>query len=81
MDFSVILNVAVLLIFIGILYYLHKKHVKFSNRVFLALAFGVILGIGLHFVYGVESESLSESMAWYNIIGSGYVKLLQMIVA
>lgn len=79
MDFSVILNVAVLLIFIGILYYLHKKHVKFSNRVFLALAFGVILGIGLHFVYGVESESLSESMAWYNIIGSGYVKLLQMI--
>jgi L-cystine uptake protein TcyP (sodium:dicarboxylate symporter family) len=30
-------------------------------------------------VYGVNNEALTETMPWYNIVGSGYVKLLQMI--
>lgn len=79
MDFFVLLNSAVLLIIIAFLYFLKTKHIKFSNRVFIALALGVLLGISLQLTYGVESETLAETMPWYNIIGSGYVKLLQMI--
>ncbi|WP_274308133.1 L-cystine transporter [Solibacillus daqui] len=79
MNLFVLLNVAVLLIVIAFLYFLKTKHVKFSNRVFIALGLGVLLGVGLQFAYGIESETLTETIPWYNIVGSGYVKLLQMI--
>ena len=77
--FQVILNVTVLLAFVGVLYVMNKKHVKFSNRVFAGLGLGIALGLALQFIYGIDSEVLAESMPWYSIIGTGYVKLLQMI--
>ncbi|WP_445683195.1 L-cystine transporter [Solibacillus sp. FSL K6-1523] len=79
MNFLVLLNVALLLLIVAFLYYLNSKHVKFSNRVFLGLGLGILLGLGLQFVYGAGSDALNETMPWYNIIGNGYVKLLQMI--
>ncbi|MEK4427068.1 L-cystine transporter [Solibacillus sp. FSL K6-1523] len=79
LNFLVLLNVALLLLIVAFLYYLNSKHVKFSNRVFLGLGLGILLGLGLQFVYGAGSDALNETMPWYNIIGNGYVKLLQMI--
>lgn len=76
---AVIINVLILVALIGVLAYLKQRKVKFSNRVFIGLILGILLGIGLQFAYGVESEAITESMPWYNIIGNGYVKLLQMI--
>ncbi|UPW83506.1 L-cystine transporter [Lysinibacillus sp. Ag94] len=76
---QIILNVAVLLVFVGILYFMNKKHVKFSNRVFAALGLGIVLGLGLHLIYGIDSDVLAKTSNWYNIIGTGYVKLLQMV--
>ncbi len=78
-NLQIILNVAVLLVFVGILYVMNKKHVKFSNRVFAGLGLGILLGLGLHFIYGIDSEVLAKTTSWYNIIGTGYVKLLQMV--
>lgn len=75
----VIINVLILAALIGVLVYLKQRKVKFSNRVFIGLILGILLGIGLQFAYGVGSEAITESMPWYNIIGNGYVKLLQMI--
>ncbi|MCT6922599.1 MULTISPECIES: L-cystine transporter [Bacillales] len=79
MDFIVLLNVIVLIAFIGVLYALKKKHVKFSTRVFIALGLGILLGAALQFIYGAGAEELTNTVPWYNIIGTGYVKLLQMI--
>lgn len=79
MNIAVIANIAVLVALLALLYVLKKKHVKFSNRVFIGLALGVLLGTALQLIYGSGSESLAETMSWYNIVGSGYVKLLQMI--
>lgn len=76
----IILNVVALLIFVGILIIMQKKHVSFSKRVFTALGLGIALGLALNFIYGATSEVLADSVEWYNLIGSGYVKLLQMIV-
>ncbi|WP_282241492.1 L-cystine transporter [Psychrobacillus sp. NEAU-3TGS] len=59
---------------------MQKKHVSFSKRVFTALGLGIALGLALNFIYGVTSEVLADSVQWYNLIGTGYVKLLQMIV-
>jgi len=79
MSFIVLANVAVLLLLCAFLYFLKTKNMKFSNLVFIALALGMLLGAGLQLVYGVGAKELTETMPWYNIIGSGYVKLLQMI--
>lgn len=77
--FLIIINAVVLLLLIGLLIVMHKKHVSFSKRVFAGLGLGIIFGLVLHFTYGATSEVVTETTAWFSIVGSGYVKLLQMI--
>ncbi|WP_100330077.1 L-cystine transporter [Bacillus xiapuensis] len=76
----IILNIAALLILVGVLYVMQKKHVSFSKRVFTALGIGILFGLGLQLIYGLDSETLQQSVPWFDIIGTGYVKLLQMVV-
>lgn len=75
-----LLNLAGLVLLIGLLYTMHKKGVSFSKRVFTGLGLGIIYGLMLHVIYGADSQVITESMPWFNLIGIGYVKLLQMIV-
>jgi uncharacterized protein len=76
----VILNIVVFLVLIGVLFYLQRKNVSFSKRVFTALGLGILFGLGLQWVYEATNENLTQSIEWYNLVGSGYIKLLQMIV-
>ena len=76
----VIINIVVFLIFIGVLAYLSKKHVKFSKRVLIGLGIGILLGLVLHLIYGVDSKVTENTASWLDVIGTGYIKLLQMIV-
>ncbi|MFB3164300.1 L-cystine transporter [Neobacillus sp. 179-J 1A1 HS] len=78
--FLIIVNVAVLLLLMVGLRIMAKKHVSFSKRVFTGLGLGLIFGFIIHLIYGTDSEVTTESIAWFNIVGSGYVKLLQMVV-
>ncbi|KXH87004.1 L-cystine transporter [Sporosarcina sp. HYO08] len=75
-----LLNIAGLLLLVGILYGMHRKKVSFSKRVFTGLGFGIAYGLLLNVAYGTDSAVLAASMPWFNLIGVGYVKLLQMIV-
>ncbi|KAA0544600.1 L-cystine transporter [Bacillus sp. BGMRC 2118] len=76
----ILINVAIMLLFIFGLYKLQQKHVSFSKRVFTALGLGIVFGLVLQWIYGATSEVITGSVDWFNIVGSGYVKLLQMIV-
>lgn len=76
----VLLNVAGLLLLASILFWMNRKHFSFSKRVFTGLGLGILYGVILHVSYGVDSSSLQQSIPWFNIIGTGYIKLLQMIV-
>ena len=78
--FYLLLNIAGLLLLVGLLYTMQRKKVSFSKRVFTGLGLGIAYGLVLHFSYGIDSTVLKESMPWFNLIGTGYVKLLQMIV-
>ncbi|PIC63804.1 L-cystine transporter [Sporosarcina sp. P13] len=78
--FLLIVNIAGLLLLVGLLYRMNRKNVSFSKRVFTGLGLGIGYGLILHFAYGTESEILKQSIPWFNLIGVGYVKLLQMIV-
>lgn len=75
----VTINVAMLLLLAVFLYMLKQQNVKFSVRVMIALVLGILLGVGLQWTYGAGSQEIMSSMPWYNIIGNGYIKLLQMI--
>ncbi len=46
----------------------------------LGLALGVLFGIGLHTVYGAGHPVLKSTISWLELVGNGYVQLLQMIV-
>jgi len=59
---------------------MQRKHLSFNKRVFTALGLGIIFGLILQLFYKPTSEVIIQSNNWFNLIGSGYVKLLQMIV-
>ncbi|SDW38959.1 L-cystine transporter [Paenibacillus sp. PDC88] len=77
---QVIINVAVMLVLIGLLYWMQKKHISFTKRVFTGLGLGLVFGILLQLIYGAGSGTIETSVDWFSIVGSGYVSLLQMIV-
>lgn len=52
---------------------------SFSVRVFSGLLLGILLGIGLKTLHGQDAAAVGEAMAWYNLVGGGYVALLRMI--
>lgn len=74
------LNIIVMLLLIFGLFFLQKKHVSFSKRVFLALAVGIIYGFILQWIYGPTEQVVADLIDWFNLVGTGYIKLLQMIV-
>ncbi|MBM7702045.1 L-cystine transporter [Metabacillus iocasae] len=76
----VIVNIAILLFIIWGLFTMQKKHVSFSKRVFTALGLGIVFGFALQFIYGAGSDIITTTADWFAIVGSGYVKFLQMIV-
>lgn len=76
----IIVNIAALLLLMTGLFMMQKKHVSFSKRVFTALGLGLVLGIAINIIYGIDSAITTGTIDWFNIVGTGYVKLLQMIV-
>ncbi|MDU0330709.1 MULTISPECIES: L-cystine transporter [Paenibacillus] len=76
----IIINVAVMLVLIGVLIWMQKKHISFTKRVFTGLGLGLVFGVILQASYGAGSEVIAKSTDWFNLAGRGYVGLLQMVV-
>ncbi|MHC0551835.1 L-cystine transporter [Salinicoccus sp. CNSTN-B1] len=76
----VIINLVVFLSLIGALVILKQRKVKFSYRVMLGLLVGLVFGAALQLIYGTENIVITHTMDWVAIVGSGFVRLLQMIV-
>ena len=76
----ILVNILVFLLLIMGLFMMQKKHVSFSKRVFTALGLGIVFGLIIQLIYGATSEVTVGTIDWFSIVGSGYVKLLQMIV-
>ncbi|NHZ95891.1 L-cystine transporter [Massilia sp. CCM 8734] len=80
LNFPVILNLAVALGVCFLLYKMQQAHASFTKRVFTGLGVGVLLGAAFQLLYGASSPVITDTNAYLDIIGTGYVKLLQMIV-
>ncbi|MGO3049749.1 L-cystine transporter [Staphylococcus casei] len=75
-----ILNIIIFVAFLIVLYAMNKRHVSFPKRVFTALGVGIVYGIVIHLIYGVDSSITKQTTDWFSIVGDGYIALLQMIV-
>ncbi|MBV6325659.1 L-cystine transporter [Duganella violaceipulchra] len=80
MTINVILNLLAALALLGALYAQQRRHASFSVRVFTGMGLGVLLGAALQALYGASAAELKTTGDYLDIVGSGYVKLLQMIV-
>ena len=80
MNLPLILNLAIALAVCVALYRMQAAHLSFTTRVFTGLGLGVLLGAAFQAFYGVTSPVIADTGAYLDIVGSGYVKLLQMII-
>lgn len=80
MTFSFLINLGVFVILLFLILKSKKQKWSGSLRVMLGLALGLIFGSVLQIVYGIGDRTLLKSVEWFNIVGSGYISLLQMIV-
>lgn len=80
MTFNFFINLFLFVIFL--LWVAQSKRMQWSLsfRVMLGLILGLIFGSVLQFFYGEGEATLLKSVEWFNIVGEGYVLLLQMIV-
>lgn len=79
-DFPLLFNIACALAVCYFLYRLQAAGLSFTKRVLSALACGVLLGAAFQAGYGAGSATVANTNAYLDIIGSGYVSLLKMIV-
>ena len=76
----VILNIIIMLALVYGIVWMQKKHLSFTKRVLTALVVGILYGAVLQLAYGVTSPVVIEANNWFSIIGTGYVRILKMIV-
>jgi L-cystine uptake protein TcyP (sodium:dicarboxylate symporter family) len=80
MAINIILNLLVALIVFAFMFHQQRKHATFTVRVFTGLGLGVLLGAAVQWLYGAGSPIIVGTNEYIDIVGSGYVKLLQMII-
>ena len=80
MTIYLIINLAAAALIGAFLYYQQRQHASFTVRVFSALGLGVLLGAALQLIYGAGADVIKSTNDYLDIVGTGYVKLLQMIV-
>jgi hypothetical protein len=81
MTVAVLLN---LIVFVLALVWLARRAqagAKLSTNVLIAVLLGVVLGAAAQGLYGLGSPIIRDTLQWVGIVGSGYVRLLQMVIA
>jgi L-cystine uptake protein TcyP (sodium:dicarboxylate symporter family) len=77
---AVLANVAVFALVIAFLARRARQGASLSTNVLLALVLGVVLGAAAQALYGRTDAAVTGTMPWIAIVGSGYVRLLQMVI-
>ncbi|MGR5079532.1 L-cystine transporter [Photobacterium swingsii] len=75
-----IINLAIFALLIALLAKQQKTDQTLSKRVFTGLGLGVLFGGALQVVYGGGNAVIGSTLEYVNIVGSGYVSLLKMII-
>ncbi|SFN40174.1 hypothetical protein SAMN05428971_1314 [Candidatus Pantoea varia] len=80
MDLPLTLNIVAFVVLLILLSRFSRQNWSLSKKVLTGLVIGVLFGLVLQLIYGENSAVVKESISWFNIVGNGYVQLLQMVV-
>ena len=80
MSITVIVNLTIFVFILLFLFQQQTKAATLSRQVLLGLVFGSAFSLIIHMFYGEGNPVISETLAWVNAVGSGYVGLLKMVI-
>ena len=82
MSITVMINLGVFVALVFMLARLADKGLSLSQRVLTGLIAGTAFGLAMQFFYSgsADSNAIEATLQWSDVIGSGYVSLLKMIV-
>ncbi len=79
MTLTVLAIVAVFCVCLYSISFMKKLNISFNVRTIIAMVIGIIFGALLQLIFG-RGEVTTKAMSWITLVGSGYVRLLRMIV-
>ncbi len=80
MNLPLFLNLLVFLALLLGLAQTRNLNWSLAKKVLVGLVLGVLFGAALHALYGAGHPVLKATIGWPDLVGNGYVQLLQMIV-
>ena len=51
-----------------------------STQILIGLVLGAAYGLALQFVYAGNPDVISGTLTWTNVVGTGYINLLKMVI-
>ena len=79
MNILVLLNIIVFVLLMAGLFFSYRKDWSLSKKVLIGMVVGIIYGLALKTIYG-DGQIIEHSVAWFNLVGNGYIQLLQMVI-
>ena len=80
MSFAAIANLVVFVLLAGVLFNFRKPRLSLGRQILLGLLLGVGYGLALQFLYGSGDAAVEETLTWTNVVASGYISLLKMVI-
>ena len=80
MSFAAIANLVVFVLLAGVLFNFRKPRLTLGRQILLGLLLGAGYGLALQFLYGSGAAAVKETLTWTNVVASGYISLLKMVI-
>jgi L-cystine uptake protein TcyP (sodium:dicarboxylate symporter family) len=80
MSFTAIANLVVFVLLAGVLFNFRKPRLTLGQQILLGLLLGAGYGLALQFLYGSGDAAVKETLTWTNVVASGYISLLKMVI-
>ena len=78
--FTVISLVIFAVLEAAIVFLKRRWNISFTQRIIVALIFGLIYGAVLQLVFGADGDVTTLTNSWFGIVGSGFTKALQFLI-
>ena len=80
MSFAAVANLVVFVLLAGVLFNFRKPRLTLGRQILLGLLLGAGYGLALQFLYGSADAAVKETLTWTNVVASGYISLLKMVI-
>ena len=80
MSVAAIANLVVFVLLAGVLFNFRKPRLTLGRQILLGLLLGAGYGLALQFLYGSGDAAVKETLTWTNVVASGYISLLKMVI-